>query len=113
MALDESMTDPPPTARMKSTPSLRHRSIPSAQADEVHAAVAEQPADLVQQAGLLGALAAVMDQNLVTAVLFHEVGHFFLGLLPEHDFGRGMIDEISHNQCVFAKLRKIPQIIRR
>ena len=54
-----------------------------------------------------------MDQNLVTAVLFHEVGHFFLGLLPEHDFGRGMIDEISHNQCVFAKLRKIPQIIRR
>ena len=75
-----------------------------AQADEVHAAVAEQPADLVQQAGLLGALAAVMDQHLVAAVFLHEGGHFLLGLLPEHDFGRGMIDEISHIQCVFTKI---------
>ena len=76
----------------------------AAQADEVHAAVAEQPADLVQQAGLLRALAAVMDQHLVTPVFLHEAGHFFLGLLPEHDFGRGVVDEISHNHCVFAKL---------
>ena len=77
-----------------------------AQADEVHAAVAEQAADLVQQAGLLGALTAVMDQHLVTAVLLHESGHFFLGLLPEHDFGRGVIDEISHIQCVLYKYTK-------
>ena len=76
----------------------------AAEADEVHAAVAEQPADLVQQAGLLGALAAVMDQHLVAAIFLHEGGHFFLGLLPEHDFGRGVVDEIFHNPCVFAKL---------
>ena len=71
----------------------------AAHADELEdfqPAFAEQVADLVQEAGLAGALATEVDQDLVAAVFLDQSGDLFFGMLSEHDLRRSVVVKISH-----------------
>ena len=68
----------------------------AAQLEDFQPAFAEQVADLVQEAGLGGALATEVDQDLVAAVFLDQSGDLFFGMLSEHDLRRSVVVKISH-----------------
>ena len=68
----------------------------AAQLEDLQAAFAQQCADLVQESGLDGALAAIVDQDLVAAVFLDKFGNFLFGMLSEHDLCRSVVIKINH-----------------
>ena len=76
--------------------------------DEVDAFIVEDPADLVQQAGLLGALASIMDEDLVPSISLDEFRYLLFRVPAENDLRRGIKIEIFHFRVclrIFDNLR--------
>lgn len=108
MALEESMTLPPPTARMKSIFSARHSAGPhdertawdwlhAAQFDPAEAGRFQRCGHLVKQAGFFDRAAAVVDEDARRAVFLQDRADLRFDVAAKNDLGGCAVNKVVHD----------------
>ena len=87
------MTLPPPTARMKSTPRVRHN---AAERNVGDAGRVQRGVDPVEQAAFFGAPAAEVHEHLAAVLRLYERADLIFRPLAEYDLCGGVKHEIVH-----------------